>query len=66
MRAVIVAYIIVQSFGIILFFGTAPFLHSPSLKPDESKQIVDLLLPVFSGQLGCILGFYFGSKKTES
>ena len=63
MRTAVAAYIIVQAFGAILFFGTAPFLHSPSLKPDESRQIVDLLLRIFSGQLGCILGYYFGSKR---
>jgi hypothetical protein len=46
---------------LIIFFGTAPYIGI-RIGETESVGIVQLLMPLFTGYLGLILGFYFGTK----
>jgi hypothetical protein len=63
MRIVLTGYTTIQALGLILFFGVAPFVHNSTIKPEESTGIVELLLPLFTGYIGTIVGFYFGLKE---
>jgi hypothetical protein len=60
-RAVLTIYTTVQALLLILFFGVAPFAHL-KISSDESMGIVELILPVLTGYVGMMLGFYFGKK----
>jgi len=64
MRAVLVVYTTVQSLALILFFGTAPFM-SFKIKSEESLGVVELVLPLFTGYIGLIVGYYYGTKETR-
>jgi hypothetical protein len=35
------------------------------MDPEKGRGIVELVLPVFSGYVGLIVGFYFGTKDTN-
>lgn len=61
MRSLLTVYTTSQALLLILFFGIAPF-SAPKMKPDEAMGVVELVLPVLTGYLGTILGYYFGSK----
>jgi hypothetical protein len=63
MRFVIVTCACLQSLAFVLFFGLAPSFSAPVIKPGESRGILELLLPFFSGQIGSIVGYYFGSRE---
>jgi hypothetical protein len=62
MRIILAGYTTIQALALILFFGVAPFMRNPAIKPEESTGIVELLLPLFTGYIGTIVGFYFGLK----
>jgi len=61
-RAVLVIYCTLLSFGIILFFGTAPYL-SLKITSDEAMGIVELVLPLFTGYIGLMLGYYYATQE---
>jgi hypothetical protein len=61
MRSILTVYTTSQALLLILFFGIAPYtLHK--MRPDESMGVVELVLPLLTGYIGTILGYYFGSK----
>jgi hypothetical protein len=64
MRAIVTIYTTGQALFLILFFGAAPFLGL-KMKPEESINVVELLLPIMTGYIGMMLGYYFGSKVTS-
>ena len=61
-RGFLTIYTTLQALALILFFGMAPYFKMP-IKSDESLGIVELVLPLFSGYVGLIVGFYFGTKE---
>lgn len=63
-RAFLAIYATGQALALILFFGMAPYFKM-HIKSDEALGIVELLLPLFSGYVGLIVGFYFGTKETS-
>jgi hypothetical protein len=67
-RAFLTIYTTLQVLALILVFGMGPHLPAGFRVAMDSKQaleIVELLLPVFSGYVGLIVGFYFGTKDTH-
>ena len=63
-RAVLTIYTTVQALVLILFFGVAPFARF-KISPNESMGVVELILPIFTGYIGMMLGFYFGTKDAR-
>jgi len=63
-RGLLTVYTTVQAFLLILFFGVAPFTLF-KISSDESMGVIELLLPIFTGYIGMMLGFYFGSKDSR-
>lgn len=63
-RAALTIYTTVQALLLILFFGVAPFARF-KISADESMGVVELILPIFTGYIGMMLGFYFGSKDAR-
>jgi hypothetical protein len=63
-RAVLTIYTTVQALVLILFFGVAPFARL-KISSDESMGVVELILPIFTGYIGMMLGFYFGTKDAR-
>jgi hypothetical protein len=61
MRTVLTMYVTIQAFVLVMFFGVAPFVGLKILPP-EAMSIVQLVLPLFTGYIGLILGHYFGSR----
>jgi hypothetical protein len=61
LRGFLVVYTTLQALILILFFGTAPFLRL-HIGSDEALGIVELVLPLLTGYVGLMLGFYFGTK----
>jgi hypothetical protein len=47
---------------LILFFGVGPYVFR-GLLPTEGLDIVKVLLPLFMGYIGLIVGYYFGNKE---
>ena len=64
MRSVLTVYTTTLALCLIIFFGVAPFVRL-KIKPDESMGVVELVLPLLTGYIGMILGYYFGSKGSE-
>jgi hypothetical protein len=70
-RSVMTIYVTVQGLLLILFFGAAPFIffHAPTnrlrISQDQAVGIVELILPIFTGYIGMILGFYFGTREPK-
>ena len=64
MRVVLTVYVTVQGLLLIFFFGTAPFVGF-HIGPEQAVGVVELILPVFTGYVGMILGYYFGSKGSK-
>jgi len=62
MRAILVGYVTIQSFLLLIFFVVAPYLIG-GLRSSESWSIIQILLPLFTGYLGQIVGFYFGMQE---
>jgi hypothetical protein len=63
-RAILTVYTTTQALVLILFFGSAPFI-SLKIRPEQSMGVVELILPILSGYIGLIVGFYFGTKDTK-
>ena len=63
-RAVLVVYTTLFSLGLILFFGMAPYL-SIEINPDESLGVVELVLPLLTGYIGLMLGYYYGTQGSK-
>jgi hypothetical protein len=63
-RSLLTVYTTVQALLLILFFGVAPFAHF-KISSDESMGVVELILPIFTGYIGMMLGFYFGTKDAR-
>ena len=63
-RSVVTVYTTVQALLLILFFGSAPFVHL-KIRPDQSMGVVELVLPLLTGYVGLMLGFYFGTKDEQ-
>jgi hypothetical protein len=64
MRTFLTVYTTLQALFFVIFFGCAPFLHL-RLRQNEAMDIVQLLMPILTGYLGLMLGFYFGSEKRK-
>ena len=64
MRSVLTVYTTSLALILILFFGVAPFVRL-KIKPDESMGVVELVLPILTGYIGTILGYYFGSRAEK-
>ena len=64
MRAILVVYTTLQSFVLILFFGVAPFMNF-KMRSEESLGIVELVLPLFTGYIGLMVGYYYGAKEHQ-
>lgn len=62
MRPVLVGYVTGQSFLLLVFFVISPYLIG-GLRVAEAWSIIQILLPLFTGYLGQIVGFYFGMQK---
>jgi hypothetical protein len=62
MRVVLTIYTTVFAFLLILFFGIAPFIGF-RIAATEALGIIEVLLPVFTGYIGLIAGYYFGNKE---
>jgi hypothetical protein len=63
-RSLLTVYTTVQALLLILFFGVAPFARF-KISSDESMGVVELILPIFTGYIGMMLGFYFGTKDAR-
>jgi hypothetical protein len=63
-RSVLTIYTTIQGLLLIFFFGAAPFLGL-KISQEQSVGVVELLLPVFTGYIGMMLGFYFGTKDSK-
>ena len=63
-RAILTVYTTVQALLLILFFGVAPFSHF-KISSNESMGVVELILPILTGYIGMMLGFYFGTKDSK-
>jgi hypothetical protein len=61
-RSVLTIYTTVQALGLVLFFGIAPFIRL-KIRPEESMGVVELVLPLLTGYVGIILGYYFGTRS---
>jgi hypothetical protein len=64
-RGFLVVYTTSQALLLILFFGTIPFLRF-HIGPDESLGIVELVLPMLTGYIGLMLGYYYGTKAKST
>jgi hypothetical protein len=63
-RSVLTIYTTLQGLLLIFFFGAAPFIGM-KISQEQSIGVVELLLPVFTGYIGMMLGFYFGTKELK-
>ena len=63
-RSLLTVYTTVQALLLILFFGVAPFARF-KISSDDSMGVVELILPIFTGYIGMMLGFYFGTKDAR-
>jgi hypothetical protein len=63
-RAFLTVYTTIQALLLIVFFGSAPFLNF-KITSDESMGVVELILPLLTGYIGLMLGFYFGSREEK-
>jgi hypothetical protein len=63
-RAFLTIYTTMQALLLIVFFGSAPFIRL-KVTPDESMGVVELILPLLTGYVGLMLGFYFGSQEDK-
>jgi hypothetical protein len=63
-RGVLVVYTTLFSLGLILFFGAAPYL-SLQINPNESLGVVELVLPLLTGYIGLMLGYYYGTQEPK-
>jgi len=63
-RAFLTVYTTIQALLLIVFFGSAPYLKL-KISPDESMGVVELLLPLLTGYIGLMLGFYFGTQEDK-
>jgi hypothetical protein len=61
MRLVLALYVTLFPLLLILSFGFAA--DRGLIDKDNSHEVVEMLLPVFSGYLGLIVGYYFGKKE---
>jgi hypothetical protein len=61
MRSIMAVYTTSQALILILFFGSAPFIGL-KIKSDEAMGVVELVLPILTGYVGLMLGYYFGTK----
>lgn len=64
-RVLLTVFTTLQALALILIFGMGPHLPFSSkmqMKSEDALGIVELVLPVFSGYVGLIVGFYFGAK----
>lgn len=67
MRAFLAVATTVQTLVFIVVFGMGPWLPGIThrMQSSDAKAIVELVLPVLSGYVGLIVGFYFGTKETN-
>jgi hypothetical protein len=63
-RAVLTVYTTLQGLLLILFFGAAPSIGL-KMNQEQGVGVVELILPVFAGYIGMMLGFYFGTKEPK-
>jgi hypothetical protein len=63
-RSVLTIYTTVQGLLLIFFFGAVPFIGF-KMSQEQAVGVVELILPVFTGYIGMMLGFYFGTKETK-
>jgi hypothetical protein len=61
-RIFLAVYTTVQGLLLILFFGLLPHFTT-KINSDDALNIVELILPLLSGQVGLLVGFYFGTEK---
>jgi hypothetical protein len=63
-RSLLTVYATIQGLLLICFFGAAPFIGL-KVSQEQSIGVVELILPVFAGYVGMMLGFYFGTKENK-
>lgn len=63
-RVILVVYTTLFSLALILFFGAAPYLNL-EINSDESLGVVELVLPLLTGYLGLMLGYYYGTQESK-
>lgn len=63
-RSVLVVYTTSFALALILFFGAAPYMNL-TITSDESMGIVELVLPLLTGYIGLMLGFYYGTQEPK-
>ena len=63
-RSVLTIYTTVQGLVLIFFFGAVPFMGC-KMSQEQAVGVVELILPVFTGYIGMMLGFYFGTKESK-
>jgi hypothetical protein len=65
MRVLLTVYTTLTAFLMIMFFGVAPFL-GVRISPPEAIGVVEVVLPVFTGYIGLIVGYYFGVRAKNA
>lgn len=63
-RSILTVYTTIQALVLICFFGAAPFIGL-KVNQEQAIGVVELILPVLTGYIGMMLGFYFGAKDTK-
>jgi hypothetical protein len=63
-RSLLVMYTTIQAFALIVFFGIAPFVHF-HIASDEALGVIEVVLPILTGYIGLMLGFYYGGKEGQ-
>jgi len=61
-RVFVTIYTTVQALFLVLFFGAAPFINL-KISSEEAMGTVELILPLLTGSVGLILGYYFGTQE---
>jgi len=62
MRKTLAIYVTLQAFALLVFFVLAPYF-AHHIEPSESWSVIEILLPLFTGYIGQIVGFYFGIRE---
>jgi hypothetical protein len=62
MRVALTIYNNLFAFALLLFFGVAPFVGF-RIAASEALGIIQVILPIFTGYIGLISGYYFGTRE---
>lgn len=64
MRALLTVYVTTQAFLLLMFFALAP-VWIGTITQAESFEMVRMIMPLFAGYIGQIVGFYFAAHGPE-